>query len=164
MSEREHPAWCRACMRFGQVNLRETDPETLDVAWWAEFWRRCRIHGIVLNACGIVAFYPTQVPLHRKSPWLRDRDVFGELCGAAKAQQMRVLARIDRSRTERDVSEVHPDWFIPRPDGSVSRAEELYQTCLNSPYYYEYAPSLFREIHEKYDVDGFFGNAWSGAR
>lgn len=164
MSERQHPAWCQGCMRFGQVNLRETDPEALDVGEWAEFWRRCGIHGIVLNACGITAYYPTRIPLHRKSPWLGNRDLFGELCAAAKAQGLRVLARVDPSRTERDIYEAHPDWFITRPDGSVSRAEELYQTCLNSPYYYEYVPSLFREIHENYDVDGFFGNAWSGAR
>ncbi len=161
---RKHPAWCNECMRFGQVNIRETDPVGLDVEFWADFWKRCRLHGIVLNACGIVAYYPTEVALHRRSPWLGDRDLFGELCRAAKAQGMRVLARIDPSGVEKDFYEVHPDWFVTKPDGSISISRGLYNTCINSPYYYEYAPSLFREIHGKYDVDGFFGNAWSGAR
>jgi hypothetical protein len=161
---KKHPAWCNECMRFGQVNIRETDPVDLNVQFWADFWNRCRIHGIVLNACGITAYYPTATPRHRKSPWLGNRDLFGELCRAAKAQGMRVLARIDPSRVEKYFYEAHPDWFILRPDGSISMSDDLYNTCINSPYYYEYAPSLFREIHQKYEVDGFFGNAWSGAR
>ena len=161
---RKHPAWVNECMRFGQINIRETDPVSLDVQFWSDFWKRCGLHGIVLNSCGIVAYYPTEIPLHRRSPWLGDRDLFGELCATAKAQGMRVLARIDPSRVEKNFHEAHPDWFVTKPDGSVSMSGDLYNTCINSPYYYEYAPSLFREIHGRYDVDGFFGNAWSGAR
>jgi len=161
---KKHPAWCNECMRFGQINIRETDPVDLDVQFWAEFWEHCQLDGIVLNACGIVAYYPTEIPLHRRSPWLRDRDLFGELCKAAKALGMHVLARVDPSRTEKNFYDAHPDWFIKGTDGSVSTTDESYNTCVNSPYYYEYVPSLFREILDKYDVDGFFGNAWSGAR
>jgi type 1 glutamine amidotransferase len=160
----EHPAWCHDCMRFGQVNLRETDPGAVNVAFWADFWRQCRLHGIVLNAGGIVAYYPTHIPLHRRSPWLGARDLFGELCRAAKAQGMRVLARIDPSRTHHALYDAHPDWFIVGRDGTPSKAGDLFQTCVNGPYFREFIPGVFREVHANYDVDGFFGNAWNGAR
>lgn len=82
-------AWVRDCLRWGQVNLREMEPASTDVGWWADFFRRTQVDGITVNAGGIVAYYPTQIPHHRRSPVLADRDLFGELVQAARGRGLR---------------------------------------------------------------------------
>jgi hypothetical protein len=54
--------WVGQVMRWGQVNLKEDDPLTLDVDFWVDYWRRTKIQGVTLNAGVGVAYYPTQIP------------------------------------------------------------------------------------------------------
>jgi hypothetical protein len=75
--------WYTQPMRWGQVNLKEDDPLTLDINFWADYWKRSRLDGVTLNAGVSVAYYPTQIPLHRRARFLDDRDTFGELVRAA---------------------------------------------------------------------------------
>ena len=56
--------WYRELTRWGQVNISEKDPAHYDIAWWRKYWKRTNIQGIVVNAGGIVAYYPSKVPLH----------------------------------------------------------------------------------------------------
>ena len=42
------------------------------------------------------------------------------------------------------------------------RSTELYVTCVNSPYYEDYIPSILREIIERSQPEGFADNSWSG--
>lgn len=154
--------WYQLPMRWGQINIREHEPPQFDVAWWAEFWRSCRLDGITLNAGGIWAYYPTALADHHRSRWLGERDLFGELMTGAKSLGMRVLARIDPSLSHEDVYFRHPDWFSLDAEGKAQRRSELFVTCVNGPYYWQFIPEVVREIHRLYDVDGIFGNAWGG--
>ena len=63
-------------MRWMLINISELDPTRYDIPWWREQWKRTQTQGIVANAGGIVAFYPTQVPLQRRAQFLGDRDIF----------------------------------------------------------------------------------------
>src|SRR5947209_1883355 len=77
------PPWYRRALRWGQTNITEADPADYDIAWWRRHWRRTRVQGVIINAGGIVAYYPSRFPLHRRAEGLGDRDLYGELARAA---------------------------------------------------------------------------------
>lgn len=160
-------SWTKHAMRWGQINIRETEPPDFDVAWWEDYWRRLHLDGITLNAGGIVAYYPTRLPDQHRSRWLGDIDLFGDLVNAAKRCEMRVLGRIDPGESHEDVYYRHPDWFALDRDGRSLREQslpELYIPCMNGPYYREFVPEIMREILGLYDVDGIFCSEWDGRR
>lgn len=174
-------AWFERVMRWGQVNLKEDDPLTLNVDFWVNYWQRTKIQGVTINAGAGVAYYPTQIPFHRRARFLGDRDVFGELVKAARKLDLYVFARLDPNWGHEELYIAHPDWFLtdaegkPRQRGqAVPTATEtqflsatpfaqhdvLYSTCWNSPFHREFVPAVMTEIMERYDVDGFFTNGW----
>src|ERR1039457_7568216 len=57
--------WYRRACRSGQTNITERDPVRYDIPWWREFWKRTVVQGVIINAGGIVAYYPSKFPLHR---------------------------------------------------------------------------------------------------
>jgi hypothetical protein len=154
--------WYRRALRWGQTNLTEIDPQRIDLAWWRAHWRRTALHGVVVNAGGITAYYPTEVPFHRRSPHLGDRDLFGEIARAAHEDGLAVFARMDSNRADEAFYRAHPDWFAHDADGKPYRVTELYQACVNSPYYDDYMPAILREIATRYRPEGFTDNNWNG--
>ena len=161
-------------LRFGQINIREADPPITDVAWWADYFRRTHLDGVCLNAGGFIAYYPTEIPHHRRSPHLGERDVFGELASAAKEQGMWVLARVSPGFMYEEVYRARPDWFMVTADGGPRRIPDphdphnspaLYYTCITGECFREFVPAIFREIASRYDVDAFFGpHGWDGTQ
>ena len=63
----EPPPWYRRTLRWGRTNITEIDPADYDLAWWREHWRRTRVQGVIINAGGIVAYYPSRFPLHHRA-------------------------------------------------------------------------------------------------
>lgn len=154
--------WYRRCRRWGQTNINEQDPGHYDIGWWRGQWRRTRAQGIVANAGGIVAFYPTQVPWHRRARFLAGRDLFGELRAAAKADGLAVFARMDSGGADEAFFQAHPGWFARTPAGLPVLSRGLYVPCVNGPYFREHIPAILREIAARYAPEGFTDNAWSG--
>lgn len=154
--------WYRRTMRWGQTNITELDPEQYDVEWWRGYWKRTETQGVVINAGGIVAYYPTDVPLHRRAEHLNGRDLFGTLCWAAHQDGLAVFARMDSSRAQEDCYRAHPDWFAIRDNGHPYESDGLYTACINSPYYEEHIPAILCEIIQRYHPDGFTDNSWAG--
>ena len=67
-------------MRWGQLAFVENDPGRYDRAFWLDYFRRTHLDAVTLSAGGVVAFYPTTVPFHHRSEWMKDgMDPFGEL-------------------------------------------------------------------------------------
>ncbi len=155
--------WFQRTRRWGQVNLTEDDPATLDVDWWRAHWRRTRVQGVIVNAGGIVAYYPSQVPFHYRAAMLGNRDLFGELTAAARAEGLAVLARMDSNRAEMRLAEAHPDWFTTGADGRTATAGGRAIACIHGPYYREHLPRILEEIIACYRPDGFTDNSWTGA-
>lgn len=154
--------WYKTVTRWGQINITEKDPEQYDIGWWRQFWKTNQTQGVIINAGGIVAYYPTKIPYHHKATYLGDRDLFGELCQAAHDDGLAVFARMDSNRAHEDAYNAHPDWFALNGQGKPYRADDLYIACVNSPYYGEHIPAIMTEIVQLYKPDGFTDNSWSG--
>jgi len=154
--------WYRRTLRWGQTNITEIDPGGYDIGWWREYWTRTAIQGVIVNAGGIVAYYPSRYPLQYRALGLGDRDLFGELTRAARDQGLTVVARMDSNRVHEPVFREHPDWIAIDADGKPYRSGDLYVTCINGPYYRSFLPGVMREIIERAHPDGFTDNSWSG--
>ncbi len=154
--------WYRRACRWGQTNISEKDPQHYDVEWWRQHWRRTRIQGVIINAGGIVAYYPSRFKLHYRARFLGNRDLYGELTRAAHEDGLVVLARMDSNRATEPFYKEHPDWFAVDATGKPYRAGDRYVACIDGPYYEEYLPEVIREIiaHEK--PEGFTDNSWTG--
>lgn len=154
--------WYRRTLRWGQTNITELDPTRYDIPWWREQWKRTAVQGVIINAGGIVAYYPSAIPLHHRAEFLGDRDLFGELSRAAHEDGLAVFARMDSNSAHEDFYRAHPDWFAIDATGRPYRNRELYVSCVNSAYYDEHLPAVLREIIARYQPEGFTDNSWSG--
>ena len=94
--------WYRRVCRWGQTNITENDPPHYDIPFWRDYWKRTRVQGVIVNAGGIVAYYPSRFPLHHRAEFLNGRDLYGELAKAAHDDGLAVLARMDCNRTAAD--------------------------------------------------------------
>ena len=154
--------WYRTALRWGQTNLVEIDPTRYDSQWWREHWRKTRVQGVIVNAGGIVAYYPSEFPLHHRAATLGERDLYGEIVLAAREEGLKVIARMDSNRVAEDFYTAHPDWICLDSKGQPYRQADKYVTCINSPYYSEYLPLIMREIIQRSQPDGFSDNSWAG--
>ena len=154
--------WYRYVTRWGQTNITEKDPAHYDIAWWRKHWKNTQTQGVIINAGGIVAYYPSRVPLHRQAQFLEGRDLFGELCRVAHEDGIAVFARMDSNRAHEEFYKAHPDWFAIDAAGRPYKAGELFISCVNSPYYGEHIPAILTEIAKLYHPEGFTDNSWSG--
>jgi hypothetical protein len=154
--------WYRRAYRWGQTNITENDPPRYDIPFWRDYWKRTRTQAVIINAGGIVAYYPSKFPLHHRAEFLAGRDLFGELTKAAHDDGLFVMARMDSNRTAEDFFKAHPDWFARDIQGNPYRAADKYIACINSGYYDEYLPSVLQEIIERSHPDGFSDNSWAG--
>ncbi|HEY4323904.1 MAG TPA: alpha-amylase family protein [Mucilaginibacter sp.] len=158
----EEIPWFRRVTRWGQTNITEKDPQQYDITWWRKQWKRTNVQGVIINAGGIVSYYPSKVPLHQPSRFLNGRDLFGELCHAAREDGLAIFARMDSNRASEEFYNAHPDWFAIDITGKPYKAGDLYITCVNGPYYNTHIPAILREIITLYHPDGFTDNSWSG--
>ncbi len=158
---REQP-WYRTTLRWGQTNINELDPERYDLDWWRAHWKRTRTQGVVVNAAGIVAYYPSRFELQYRAQYLKGRDLYGEVARAAHADGLVVFARMDSNRVTGEFFEAHPDWVARHKNGRPYRADDRYITCIDGPYYEEYLPDILREVISWERPEGFTDNSWSG--
>jgi hypothetical protein len=159
-------AWFDRPMRWAQLVLVENDPGTFDLNFWLDYFRRVHADAACLSAGGVVAYYPTQVPLHHRSAWLKDADPFGDLVAGCRKLGMRILARTDPHAARQDVADAHPDWIAVDARGRKRRHwsnPDLWVTCALGPYNFEFMTSVHREIMTRYRVDGIFSNRWAGS-
>jgi hypothetical protein len=155
--------WQRKIRRLGQTNMTEHDPAVLDVEQWANYWASLKIDAVMVSVTGILAFYQTKVPFHRKGSFLGTRDFFGECCAAAKKRGIHVIARMSPDLNWEDAVQAHPEWFQRDAQGNVVHHNEdrrLFRTCMFSTYMTDYMPAIMREVNSLYDIDGLFTNAW----
>ncbi|HEY9076180.1 MAG TPA: beta-galactosidase trimerization domain-containing protein [Anaerolineaceae bacterium] len=159
--------WFDRPMRWAQLTLAENDPAPgqYDVDFWLDYFKRAKCDAACLSAGGCVCFYPTKIPFHYKSPFMGDRDAFGELYEGCRKLGMVVIARTDPHAIHQDAYEAHPEWVMVGPDGAPRKhwaSPDLWVTCALGPYNFEYMTEVTKEIVSMYKVDGIFSNRWAG--
>ena len=159
-------SWFNRPMRWAQLTLVENDPGRFDPDFWLSYFKQIHADGATLSAGGVVAYYPTDVPLHHRSNWLGKSDPFGYLVEGCRKMNMAVIARTDPHATWQNVYEVHPDWIAVTAKGEKRRHwanPELWVTCAYGPYNFEFMTLVHKEIMERYQPDGIFSNRWAGS-
>jgi len=155
--------WYERCRRWGQTNLTEIDAQHYDADLWRSVWRSKKTQGIIVNAGGLVAYYPSQFEHQYRACFLDGRDLFGEICTLAREEGLAVIARMDSSQGQAALAKEHPDWFVQDKTGDNGAATNQRCTaCVNAPYYHTYLPSVIEEIAARYKPDGFADNSWTG--
>ena len=152
-------------MRWAQLAFVEDDPETWDLGFWLDYFRRTHSDAACLSAGGCVAFYPTEIPLHHRSSFLGDSDIFGDLVAGCREMDMVVIARTDPHSVLDDAREARPEWIAVDADGQPRRhwaTPNRWVTCALGPYNFEFMTDVHREIMTLYGLDGVFSNRWTG--
>ncbi|HIY64718.1 MAG TPA: beta-galactosidase [Candidatus Agrococcus pullicola] len=160
---REPEPWWQSPFRMFQTNLREPDAlmdvdATLDQIeeHGADVW--------LVNAGGIISFYPSQLPFQSVNPYLRQRpsgDLLADAVAAARRRGIRVMARIDFSKVTAAVAKQHPEWWYIDPSGEPQVYQGLTSMCPLGAYYQQRAFDVIDEVIARYGVDGFFFNWFS---
>ena len=140
-------------MRWVQLTLVENDPGTFDPQFWLDYFRRLHADAATLSAGGIVAYYPTDVPLHHRSAWLGER-------GSVRSAGRRVAARWGCASSRGPIRMQRERMCVRRiPTGSPARADgelrrhwanpDLWVTCALGPYNFDFMDQVHREIVEQ---------------
>src|SRR5690606_18845919 len=120
-----------------QTNLQEIDA-TMDVEAALDVIESHGADTWLVNAGGIAAFHPTDLPYQARSRFLADRpsgDLLGDAVSAAKQRGLRVLARLDLSKVTARAAADHPDWLFVSAAGEPQVYNALYSTCPSGAYY-----------------------------
>ncbi len=155
--------WQRRLGRIGQLNMTEHDPVTLNIEEWADYWAGLQVGAVFISVTGILAYYQTKVPFHRKGKFLGDKDFFGACNQAARMRGLRTVARMSPDLNWGDAAKAHPGWFERDDAGELIPAKDdprLFRTCMFSEYMTDYIPAIMREINSLYEVDAFYTNGW----
>ena len=165
MGSTDEESWFNRPMRWAQLTLVENDPGSFDPDFWLSYFKKIHADGTTLSAGGVVAYYPTDVPLHHRSDWLGNSDPFGYLVEGCRKIEMSIIARTDPHAARQNVYDSHPDWIAVTANGEKRRHwanKELWVTCALGPYNFEFMTQVHKEIMERYQPDGIFSNRWAG--
>jgi hypothetical protein len=158
--------WANNAMRWAQVAFTEENPPSYDPNFWFDLFRKTHVEAACLSAGGDIAFYPTKVPLHKRARDLGDRDMFGEMVKGCRALNMSIIARVDPHAMSEEAYAAHPEWAACTEDGKPRRhwaAKDMWVTCQNGGFMFDFMPAVLKEITDLYKVEGFFGNRWAGS-
>ena len=152
-------------MRWAQLAFVEKDPATYDPDFWLSYFKRIHADGALLSVGGVVAFYPTAIPLHHRSDFMGDSDTLGYLVEGCRKLGMKIMLRTDPHAARQDVYDAHPDWIAVTANGQKRRHwanPDLWVTCAFGPYNFEFMPQVNTEIMERFGPEGIFSNRWAG--
>ena len=158
--------WANNAMRWAQLAFTEENPPRYDPNFWLDLFRKTHINAVCLSAGGDIAFYPTDVPLHKRARDLGSRDMFGEMVKGCRAQNISIIARVDPHAMSEEAYAAHPEWAACTEDGKPRRhwaAADMWVTCQNGGFMFDFMPAVLKEITDRYKPEGFFGNRWAGS-
>lgn len=148
--------WQNNQLRLIQNNLRETDAN-LDVDLLIRDLQEFDANVLMMNAGGIVAFYPSTLEYQYISSSL-EKDLLAETVSKVHEAGMRFIARFDFSKAHESIYAKRPEWFYRTKAGEAVNYHGIMHTCLNSYYQQEYSLIMIDEVLSKYPVDGVFFN------
>ncbi|MDA0708678.1 MAG: beta-galactosidase trimerization domain-containing protein [bacterium] len=149
--------WSKKNWQMIQTNLREIDMQDIRSDQVVADLQAFQANGLMINAAGIIASYPTKLPYHFQSPHLTG-DSLIDILAACHRANIRVIARTDFSKIRRPIYEMHPEWASVTHDGRVIDYNGDVQVCLNGNYQQDYALRIIEELLTTHPFDGIFFN------
>jgi hypothetical protein len=149
--------WRTKQWRLIQTNLREIDMSGINADQVVSDLQAFKANVLMINAAGIIASYPTNLPFHFQSPFLTG-DSLHDILDACHGAGIRVIARTDFSKVRRPIYEQHPDWAYRTAAGDIVDYNGDVHVCINGPYQQHYALLIMEELLETHNFDGIFFN------
>jgi hypothetical protein len=149
-------AWWERPYRIVQTNLRLIDA-TLDPSLLAKQVRDFGATAITYNVGGIYAFFPTELPLHARNPYLVG-DATGAMLNAAHDAGLKMVGRFDLSKGTRLAYDAHSEWFVHNREGEPQEYNGTFQACVNGGWASDYSLRILEEALARYPLDGAFFN------
>jgi putative glycosyl hydrolase-like family 6 (GHL6) protein len=102
-----------------------------------------------------------------KYPGLDERDLFGEIYAAMKAEGIKVMAYCHYGVIHTHAARLHPEWLAKNADGTLPRwngEDHHYRTCMANEVFTSAMQGAILELCEKYDIDALYldGPTWYG--
>lgn len=150
------PWWKANNLRVIQANLPAYEA-TLNPDSLVADLQHFSANTLIINAGGIMAFYPTKLDCHYTNPYMRD-NMLGDVIKKCHQAGIRVMVRFDFSRAHKSIYDKHPDWFYISPAGERIMNDDMYAVSMNGPYEQECLFQIVEEVIDRYPVDGIFIN------
>lgn len=152
--------WHQQQLRIVQTVMREPDIVGYDAKAVMAYLREANANCLVVNAGGIVDFFDNPVEMGFRNPFLTTENHLRDLMREARANDVRVIVRVDFRGVDRQRYEKNPDWFAANPDGSPKPNHQgLMAPCYMGEYANGHAVRFIRHIMETFDVDGVWENS-----
>ena len=149
--------WKQNNLRVIQTNLPDYEAATLDPDSLVADLIHYSANTLLINAGGIMAFYPTLLDFHYTNPYMKP-NMLGDVIAKCHQHQIRVIVRFDFSRVQESIFKAHPDWCYISPKGERIINRDMYVVSINAPYVQEKAFAIIAEVMDKYPIDGIFLN------
>lgn len=149
--------WKKNNLRVIQVNLPDYEAATLHPDSLLQDLLNVHANTLIINAGGIMSFYPTKLPFHYINPHMQS-DMLGNVIKKCHQHQIKVMVRFDFSRVQESIYKQHPDWCYISPKGERIINTDMYVVSINAPYVQDAAFKIIEETISLYPVDGIFLN------
>ena len=149
--------WKKNNLRVIQTNLPSYEGATLDPDSLVKDLVDFSANTLLINAGGIMAFYPTKLDFQYTNPFMR-KNMLGDVVRKCHEKGIKVIVRFDFSRVHESIFKSHPDWCYISPKGERIINTDMYVVSINAPYVQEKAFQIVEEVIDNYPVDGIFLN------
>ncbi|MCF0040009.1 family 10 glycosylhydrolase [Dyadobacter fanqingshengii] len=149
--------WKRNNLRVIQMNLPSYEAATINADSIVADLITYSANTLLINAGGIMAFYPTKLDFHYTNPFMKE-NVLGELIKKCHQNNIKVIVRFDFSRVHESIYKAHPDWCYISSKGERIINTDMYVVSINAPYVQEKAFKIIEEVIDMFPIDGIFLN------
>lgn len=101
--------WKQNNLRVIQTNLPDYEAATLNPDSLVKDLIDFSANTLIINAGGIMAFYPTKLNFHYKNPYTKP-NMLKDVVAKCHQQGIKVMVRFDFSRINESIYKQHPDW------------------------------------------------------
>ncbi len=149
--------WENYPWRLVQTNLSELDFKGMDPEQYVEDLKEFGATVAMVSAGGISAHYDTQISWQGRNPWAKN-GVLNRIVELCHENHIRVIARVDFSKVQKEIFLKNPQWAFRTADGEIMEYNGYVQTCINSDYQQEYVFPIIEEIFTRIPFDGLYCN------
>ncbi len=149
--------WKKNNLRVIQMNLPDYEAATLNADSVVADLLNVHANTLIINAGGIMAFYPTALPFHYINPHMKP-NTLGDIVSKCHQHTIKVIVRFDFSRIHESVFLQNPDWCYLSPTGERMINTDMYVVSINAPYVQDRAFKIIEEVITRFPVDGIFLN------